>query len=92
MVAGVVERGPAHLGDLTSGQRLTLDESDRLARVARVLAVAGASFGSADKAGRWLRRPSRGLRGEVPLALVVTTGGARLVEDELTRIASGDLA
>jgi putative toxin-antitoxin system antitoxin component (TIGR02293 family) len=74
------------------GERLTLDESDRLARVARVLAVAEASFGSAEKAGRWLRRPSRGLRGEVPLRLVVTTDGARLVEDELTRIASGDLA
>jgi len=67
------------------GERFTLDESDRLARVARVLAVAEDSFGSADKAGRWLRRPSRGLRGEVPLALVVTTDGARLVEDELTR-------
>ncbi len=74
------------------GERLTVDESDRLARVARVLAVAGESFGSAAKAGRWLRRPSRVLRGEVPLALVVTSDGARLVEDELTRIASGDLA
>lgn len=76
----------------TRGERLTLDESDRLARIARVLAVAEDSFGNADKAGRWLRRPSRVLRGEVPLALVVTTDGARLVEDELTRIASGDLA
>lgn len=74
------------------GQRLTLDESDRLARIARVLAVAGETFGNADKAGRWLRRASSGLRGQVPLMLLATSDGSRLVEDELVRIASGDLA
>lgn len=74
------------------GKRLTLDESDRLARVARVLAAAGASFGGSAKAGRWLRRASRGLRGAVPLMLLATSDGARLVEEELVRIASGDLA
>ncbi len=76
----------------TRGERLTLDESDRLARVARILAVAEDSFGTLEKAGRWLRRPSRGLRGDVPMMLLVTSDGARLVEDELIRIASGDLA
>ncbi len=57
-----------------------------------MLAVAEESFGSAGKGGRWLRRPSRGLRGAVPLALLVTSDGTRLVEDELVRIANGDLA
>ena len=73
-------------------ERLTLEESDRLSRVARTLAYAAECFGSAEKAGRWMRRPRRTLRGQVPLDLLATSDGTRLVEDELTRIASGDLA
>lgn len=72
--------------------RLTLDESDRLARVARVLALAAECFGDPETAARWLRQSQYGLREQAPLTLLITTEGARLVEDELTRIAAGDLA
>ena len=35
---------------------LTLEQSDRLVRVARVIAAAEETFGSREKAGTWLRR------------------------------------
>jgi putative toxin-antitoxin system antitoxin component (TIGR02293 family) len=39
--------------------RLTPEQSDRLVRAVRVLAAADETFGSQDKAFRWLRRPTR---------------------------------
>jgi len=71
------------------GQDLTRDESDRLMRVARVNAVALEQFGSAEKAGRWLRKPNRALGGRVPLELLATGEGARVVEETIMRIAHG---
>ena len=71
------------------GQDLTRDESDRLMRVARVNAVSLEQFGSAEKAGRWLRKPNRALGGRVPLELLATGEGARVVEETIMRIAHG---
>jgi putative toxin-antitoxin system antitoxin component (TIGR02293 family) len=68
---------------------LTPEQSDRLVRVARVLAAAEDTFGSRDKAGTWLRRPTTALAGECPLELLDTDGGAREVETLLGRIAHG---
>lgn len=73
-------------------QRLTLDESDRLTRVARILASADETFQNREKAYRWLRKPNRGLGGQVPLALLATDAGARMVEQALLRIAHGIFA
>jgi putative toxin-antitoxin system antitoxin component (TIGR02293 family) len=71
------------------GLDLTREESDRLARIARVNAVALEQFGSAEKAGRWLRKPNRALGGRVPLELLLTGEGARVVEETIMRIAHG---
>ncbi|WP_303311505.1 antitoxin Xre/MbcA/ParS toxin-binding domain-containing protein [Hymenobacter sp. BT730] len=49
-------------------------------------------FGEADAFLRWLGKPAHGLDGEVPLRLLETSGGIDLVEEELSRIAYGDLA
>lgn len=68
---------------------LTPEQSDRLVRVARVLAAAEETFGSKDKAGAWLRRPTTALAGERPLDLLDTDEGARTVETVLGRIAHG---
>jgi putative toxin-antitoxin system antitoxin component (TIGR02293 family) len=68
---------------------LTADQSDRLLRIARVLATADDTFGSVDKAGHWLRRPTQVLAGERPLDLLDTEEGAREVEALLGRIAHG---
>lgn len=65
---------------------LTPEQSDRLVRVARVLAAAEETFGSQEKAGAWLRRPTRALAGETPLDLLDTEEGAREVETLLGRI------
>ncbi|RXT17499.1 MULTISPECIES: antitoxin Xre/MbcA/ParS toxin-binding domain-containing protein [unclassified Bosea (in: a-proteobacteria)] len=68
---------------------LTTEQSDRLMRAARVIAEAEVTFGSQDKAGRWLRRPTSALDGEKPLALLDTGEGAAQVEALLGRIAHG---
>jgi len=68
---------------------LTPEQSDRLVRVARVLAAAEETFGNREKAGTWLRRPTTALDGERPLQLLDTDEGAREVETLLGRIAHG---
>lgn len=49
-------------------------------------------FGTAVAFRRWLGQPAYGLDGQVPLALLETSGGIDLVMEELERIAYGDLA
>ncbi len=68
---------------------LTPDQSDKLARVARVVAKAEKTFGNKEKARRWLRRPTAPLNNEEPLKLLDTEAGARMVEDLLVRIDHG---
>jgi putative toxin-antitoxin system antitoxin component (TIGR02293 family) len=68
---------------------LTPEQSDRLVRVARVIAAAEETFGTREKAGTWLRRPTTPLAGECPLELLDTDEGAREVETLLGRIAHG---
>jgi putative toxin-antitoxin system antitoxin component (TIGR02293 family) len=68
---------------------LTPEQSDRLIRVARVLAAAEEAFGSQEKAGAWLRRPTTALGGERPLQLLDTDEGAREVETLLGHIEHG---
>ena len=69
--------------------RLTPEQSDRLVRVARVLAEAEETFGTREIAHRWLRRPSAALEDETPLQLLDTDEGARMVEALMLRIAHG---
>jgi putative toxin-antitoxin system antitoxin component (TIGR02293 family) len=68
---------------------LTADQSDRLLRAARVIAMAEETFGNQEKAAGWLRRPTAPLAGERPLDLLDTDEGAREVETLLGRIAHG---
>jgi putative toxin-antitoxin system antitoxin component (TIGR02293 family) len=68
---------------------LTPEQSDRLVRVARVIAAAEETFGGRDKADAWLRRPTTALADECPLDLLDTDEGAREVETLLGRIAHG---
>jgi putative toxin-antitoxin system antitoxin component (TIGR02293 family) len=69
--------------------RLTAEQSDRLLRVVRLLALAEETFGSRDKAHSWLRRPTSALADERPLDLLDTEEGTRAVETLLGRIAHG---
>lgn len=73
-------------------QVLNPDESDRLARIARVTAEAVRVFGDVDSAKRWLARPHVVLGNAAPLDLLDTDSGAEQVTDELVRIELGELA
>jgi putative toxin-antitoxin system antitoxin component (TIGR02293 family) len=70
-------------------QPLTVVESDRLLRAIRVVVRASEALGDAEKAAAWLRTPNRSLRGEVPMSLLETDIGARMVERTLGRIEHG---
>lgn len=83
---GIPRHGSGHQGDQG---KLTPEQSDRLLRVARIIRQAEGTFGSQDKARRWLRRPTAALDGQAPLDLLDTEIGARSVEDLLGRIAHG---
>jgi putative toxin-antitoxin system antitoxin component (TIGR02293 family) len=74
---------------LAKDERLTMDESDRTVRLARVIAMATETLGTAAKVSSWLQRPNRALEGEVPLELLDTDAGVRSVETVLTRIEYG---
>ncbi|MBZ5607185.1 MAG: MbcA/ParS/Xre antitoxin family protein [Acidobacteriia bacterium] len=72
--------------------RLARYESDRLYRLARIVALAKHYLGEDAKASRWLRRPNRALGGSAPLELIDTEPGARAVENVLGRIAYGGVS
>ena len=69
--------------------RLSPEQSDRLLRLVRLVGAAQSTFGAAEKAARWLRRPTSALAGSAPLDLLDTDIGARRVETLLGRIAHG---
>lgn len=71
------------------GETLTRGESDAVSRVARAFAVTERELGGREKANLWLRRPNRALGGAVPLKMLRTGDGARLVEQTLVRMAHG---
>jgi putative toxin-antitoxin system antitoxin component (TIGR02293 family) len=70
-------------------QSLTVVESDRLLRAARIIVRAVEALGSREKAAKWMRTANRSLRGSVPLSLLETDIGARMVERTLGRIEHG---
>ncbi len=72
--------------------RLARYESDRLYRLARIVALAKHYLGDDDVATRWLRRPNRALGGSTPLQVIDTELGARAVENVLGRIAYGGVS
>lgn len=69
--------------------RLSPEQSDRVVRVLRAIGHARETFGAADKADRWLRRPTVVLDGSAPLDLLDTDIGVRRIETLLTRIDHG---
>jgi putative toxin-antitoxin system antitoxin component (TIGR02293 family) len=71
---------------------LTVEESDRAVRLARLQSFAEGVFGDPNKANLWLRRGLRELGGESPLSFARAEAGARLVETILGKIAWGAAA
>ena len=69
--------------------RLSPVESDRLYRLARIIARTEEVFGSREKARLWLKEQNRALQMATPLSLLDTDEGVRRVEDVLIRIEHG---
>jgi putative toxin-antitoxin system antitoxin component (TIGR02293 family) len=71
---------------------LTVEESDRLVRLARTQALAEDVFADVVKANRWLCERLGILGGKAPLELAQTDAGARVVEQILAKIDWGAAA
>ena len=86
-VAGISDRTLSRR--LASHSRLTAEESDRMVRIARVLALADETLGNRERSALWLKAPNRALDGHAPFELLDTDTGVRSVETVLGRIAFG---
>lgn len=91
-LADALDLSPRSLQRRRRSGRLARYESDRLYRLARILALANEFIGDHDKAVRWLKRPNRALGGIAPIEALDTELGARQVENVLGRIAYGGIS
>ena len=65
------------------------DESEKVARLARIIATAEEVWGNPEDARRFLTSPHAGLGGERPLDLAQSELGAQEVEEELWKLMYG---
>ncbi len=73
-------------------KRLSPAESDRLYRLARIVARANEVFDDEQEAQRWLNEPKRALQGQSPLEVIKTEPGVQQVDLLLGRIEHGIFA
>ena len=71
---------------------LSLDESDKLARLVRVFDHTVKVFGDPDRARDWLNKPKKRFGGRTPIEMLRTEVGARMVEELLVQIDYGMFA
>jgi putative toxin-antitoxin system antitoxin component (TIGR02293 family) len=69
---------------------LSVEEGDRIARLARLKSYASDVFESRQDAAIWLNESNPTLGGDTPIDLLLTDEGARRVETVLRRIDYGD--
>ncbi len=91
-LAASLDLSPRSLQRRRKEGRLAPGESDRVYRLARLLALATHYLGGEEAGRRWLKRPNRALGGKTPLELIDTEPGARDVENVLGRIAYGGVS
>jgi putative toxin-antitoxin system antitoxin component (TIGR02293 family) len=91
-LAASLDLSPRSLQRRRREGRLARYESDRLYRLARIVALAKQYLGDDQTAMRWLRRPNRALGSNTPLQVIDTELGARAVENVLGRIAYGGVS
>jgi putative toxin-antitoxin system antitoxin component (TIGR02293 family) len=91
-LATALDLSPRSLQRRRRSGRLARYESDRLYRLARIVAIANEYLGDHERAMRWLKHPNRALGGLSPVAAIDTEPGARQVENILGRIAYGGIS
>src|SRR5882757_4195569 len=67
-------------------KRLSIDESEKTERLARILAAAEYVWDDRDQAREWMSKPHRELDGKTPLDVARTELGARRVESLLDKL------
>ncbi len=77
---------------LEQGKRMSPADSDRVYRLAHVLAQAEEYIGDKASAKVWLRQANQALGGYTPLKAIETSIGTRQVEQVLGRIAYGGIS
>jgi putative toxin-antitoxin system antitoxin component (TIGR02293 family) len=77
------------LTSLRGVRKLTIEQSDRIARTAGIAAFAQRVFGDPEVAREWLLTRNPALGHEIPLRLLRTGCGAKVVENVLVRIEHG---
>src|ERR1700685_1501250 len=80
-LAGALDLSARSLQRRRRAGRLARFESDRLYRLARIVALAQQSLGNRQSAARWLKRSNRALGGAAPISTLDTEAGARQVEN-----------
>ena len=73
-------------------ESLSLDESDKFARLVRIYDHTVKVFGEPERARRWLEKPKHRFHERSPLEMLRTEFGARLVEEMLGQIDHGMFA
>ena len=91
-LASSLDLSPRSLQRRRNSGRLAPFESDRLYRLARIVALAQEYLGGHERAVRWLKQPNRALGSLAPVAALDTELGARQVENVLGRIAFGGVS
>ena len=66
--------------------------SEKLLKLAALFDLGAEVFGSATYFNQWIHNAAFGLGYQVPLEMMETITGIKLVEDQLLRVAYGDLA
>lgn len=73
-------------------KKLNALNSEQVLKIISLYKKGVSVFSSLDSFNRWLRKPSHGLGGQVPLGFLQTSGGIDLVAEEVARIEFGALA
>ncbi len=69
--------------------KLSLEESDKVERLERIIEHATRVFGARDLAQEWLRDKNRALHGNKPIDLLMSETGADTVKQQLYAIQYG---
>jgi putative toxin-antitoxin system antitoxin component (TIGR02293 family) len=88
-VYGVVGSARTLQRKRSQGTTLSAEESDRLARLARMVVRTEEALGHADRVQPWLAAPNRALGGRTPISLLGSDAGTLAVERVLGRIEHG---
>ena len=93
IVAKIISKATLARRKQSAARRLSLPESDRVARLARVWALACDTWGTEEAARSFLFRSHPLLGGRQPIDVALTTGlGTQLVEDIIGRLKYGSAA